>query len=236
MRRGSVRKGTIAHHIIYIIIAASLSSMFFMALVGMDKALEKSIPVNTRMAVSHLALIIIVFFVLYFLPGGLGKWGMNLNNWQKSLWLGLASGLVIGILFSFFSYGASLVHWHFMKLTASLKARENMIDALSQLLLVGTSEEMFFRGFLVTLLMKKYPKKILGIHWGVIIVSILCGLLQFYKLLFGATVGSIFPLAAGGFVYSIWLGLIYQKTGSIFGSVLAHNLGNSLMVLGGLGI
>jgi membrane protease YdiL (CAAX protease family) len=49
-------------------------------------------------------------------------------------------------------------------------------------------------------------------------------------------IGNISLLVVGAFIYSLWLGLIYQKTGSLLGSILAHNLGNSLMVLGGLGV
>jgi membrane protease YdiL (CAAX protease family) len=236
MSRGLMKKYATATHIVYIFLSVFLSSAFFMSLVGLDKILEKRMSVMARMAINHLMLIVVIFVFLYLLPGGLRKWGMNLNNWRKSLWLGLASGLVIGVLFSFFSYGATLLRWNWVKFVAGFKAKENLIEWLSQLLLVGTSEEMFFRGFLVTWLMKKYSKKILGIHSSVIIVSVMCGLLQFYKLLFGATLGNITLLVAGSFVYSLWLGLIYQKTASLLGSVLAHNLGNSLMVLGGLGI
>jgi membrane protease YdiL (CAAX protease family) len=231
-----MKKQAIATHIVYILLSALLSSAFFMALVGLDKILEKRLAVNARMAIGHLVLIVVIFVFLCLLPGGLGRWGMNLDSWRKSLCIGLVSGLVIGVPFSFFSYGATLLRWNWVKLVAGFKVKENLIEWLSQLLLIGTSEEMFFRGFLVTWLMKKYSRKILGIHSSVIIVSVMCGLLQFYKLLFGATIGNISLLVVGGFVYSLWLGMIYQKTGSLLGSVLAHNLGNSLMVLGGLGV
>ena len=219
-----------------IIFLAFFSSVFFWTLVYLDKVMEKKISLWSRVAISHLVIIIVVSSILIIMPGGLRAWGINIRDWRKSLLLGLFSGLSIGILFSLFSYGTNICRWNLMKLMTSIRSKENIVQLLTQLFLVGTSEELFFRGLLVTYLMRKYSKKLLGIHSGIIIISAMCGLLQFYKLLFGATLGNISALAVGGFVYSIWLGLIYQKTGSLFGPILAHNLGNSLMVLGGLGV
>jgi len=207
-----------------------------MSLVVLDKMMERSVTLYSRMAISHLIIAAIVLVVIFVLPGGAGKWGLNLKNWQKSLVLGGIIGISIGILFAVFSSGANIIRWNYGKFLSQLRIKDNAVQFLSQLLLVGLSEELFFRGILVTYLMKKYARKIIGIHQSVIIISALCGLLQFYKLLFGASLGNIFPLAFGGFLYSVLLGWIYQKTGSLLGPVIAHNLGNSLMAIGGLGI
>lgn len=190
----------------------------------------------TRDSISHLIVAAIVFAVMFLLPEGPSKWGLNLKNWRIGLVLGIISGLAFGMLFSFFSSGLNISTWNFGKLITQLKDRGNVIHLLSQLFLIGLSEELFFRGILVTYLMRRYYMKIIGIHLGVIIVSIIGASLQFYKLFFGSTFGAVFPLVIGAFLYFVFLGWMYQRTGSLLGSTVTHNLGNSLMFMISLGI
>ncbi|MFQ6083020.1 MAG: lysostaphin resistance A-like protein [Candidatus Aminicenantia bacterium] len=198
--------------------------------------MENKISPYSRTAINHVVLLVIVFAIMHLLPGGPVKWGVNLRDWQRSLILGVILGVAIGILFSLFSYGSNITRWDFINLMTQLKDKENIILLLSQVFIIGFSEELFFRGILVTYLMRRYSMNLIGIHLGVIIVSIMFASIQFYKLLFGAPLGNVFPLVIGGFVYGLVLGWIYQKTGSLIGSIITHNLGNSLMFLVSLGI
>ena len=215
---------------------AILSSFFFLSLVLLDAMMKRKIPLYTRDAISHFVIIVIVLGVMYLLPGGPVRWGLNLKNWQRSLLLGIISGLALGILFSLFSFGPNLSQWNFANLVTQLRDRGNVLHLLSQIFLIGLSEELFFRGILVTYLTKQYAMKIIRIHSGVIIVSVFGASLQFYKILFGATLGNIFPFVIGGFLYFLVLGWMYQKTGSLVGPIITHNLCNSFIFLFGLGI
>lgn len=207
-----------------------------MGIALLDTIIGKSIPLYSRDAISHFVLLVITFSVIYLLPGGPVKWGLNLRNWRSSLTLGIVFGLTLGILFSLFSVGAAISRWNFTTLMTQLRNSENLVHLLSQLFLIGTSEELFFRGILVTYLMKKYSEKFLGIHLGVIIVSLVFGSLQFYKLFFGANFVTLLPLVFGGFLYGLVLGWIYQKTQTLMGSITAHNLCNSFMFVISIGV
>lgn len=225
-----------ASKLLPVLYTAILSTSFFMTIVLLDTIMKRKISLYTRDAISHFVIIVIVFVIMYLLPGKFVQWGVNLSNWQKSLLLGIILGLAIGILFSLFSYGLNLSKWNFTNLVTQLKERGNVTHLLAQIFLIGLSEELFFRGILVTYLMKRYIMKIIGIHLGVIIVSIMGASLQFYKLFLGATFGSVLPVAFGGFIYFLVLGWLYQKTGSLIGPIITHNLCNSLMFLISLGI
>lgn len=198
--------------------------------------MRNRIPLYTRDAVSHFVLISIVIAVMFLLPGGPLKWGLNLNNWQIGLFLGIISGFTFGVLFSLFSHGMNTLAWSFAKLITQIKNKEIIIHLIAQLFLIGLSEELFFRGILVTYFMRHFYMKIIGIHIGVVIVSIIGASLQFYKLFFGTTFTVVLPLFIGAFIYFVFLGWLYQKTGSILGSIITHNFGNSLLFLISLGI
>jgi len=60
--------------------------------------------------------------------------------------------------------------------------------------------------------------------------------LHFYKLFFGAVLSQIIPVSVGSLLYSVALGFLYQKTKSLAGPVIAHNIGNTLMLLGRYGM
>ena len=203
----------------------------------LDKAMQGMKSQTQRIAASHLFLALITLLILALLPGGgLANWGLNFKNWSKNLVSGLILGISVGVLFSLFSYGWSISSWHFSQLAAQLHKTETLIMLFSQLLLVGTSEELFFRGLLTTWLMKCYPSRLAGLSVGVVIVAILFALVQFYKLLFGFPMGKVLIFMLGALFYGLLLGGIYQKTKSLLAPVIIHNLANSVMFLAGLGI
>jgi len=213
--------------------AALLSSIFFMSIVLLDKVMEKSIAPYLRITLSHLILLCIIVVAIYLLPG---EWGLNLKNWQKSLILGSVLGISLGIIFSLFLYRVNILHWNFVNLIVRLKDKQNLILLLTQLLVVGTTEELFFRGILMTYFMKQYSVKIAGLHIAVLVVALMFGGIHFYKLFFGVPLKNILPYAVGGSFYGMLLGWVYQNTGSLLGLVILHNLCNSCMFLIRIGI
>lgn len=216
--------------------SAVLGTAFFFVLVLLDELLGDALPVYSRDAVSHLAVLVIVVSAMRLLPEGLANWGVNLRNWRSGLTLGVLFGLGFAVLFSLFSYGPDIERWHLTNFLAALDDGQNVLGLLSQLFLVSSSEELLFRGILVTYLMRAYSARVLRIHVGVLIVSVVFGSLQFYKLLFGFGLGNVLPLVAGGFLYGLVLGWLYQRTQSVLGPIVTHGLCNSLMFAAGLGL
>ncbi len=134
-------------------------SIFFWSLVGLDKVWEKLLSPTDRMAISHLLLTAITFSLISLLPSGPKNWGVNLQNWRRSLILGIVFGVGFGIIFSIFSFGFRLSEWEFSHMLEKLHVRENLVQLFSQLFLVGLSEEFYFRGILLISLYRFFSKK-----------------------------------------------------------------------------
>lgn len=76
-------------------------------------------------------------------------------------------------------------------------------------------EEIFFRGFVYPLM-----KKFLGFRWAMILSSVLFAMLHFSFLAF-------LPITCIG----LFLAYLYEKTGSLFSSIVFHCLNNLMAVL-----
>lgn len=134
------------------------------------------------------------------------------------------------------SFELNISSWKTSHLIERLAVRQNKVQLLSQLFLVGLSEELYFRGNLVTSLAKVFSKKTMGIHSAALTVALGFAGVQFYKLIFGGSLAAILPFFAGALLYGIVLGEMYLRTKSLLASVLIHNLGNSLLFLASLGL
>lgn len=75
------------------------------------------------------------------------------------------------------------------------------------------SEEIFFRGFLYQALRRK-----IGVRWGILIASLVFGFMHL-------DIVRMVPLTLGGIV----LNILYEKSGSIYPSMIAHGVWNSIM-------
>jgi uncharacterized protein len=80
-------------------------------------------------------------------------------------------------------------------------------------LIVPIKEELVFRGFI-------YPafRDRVGVNWGIILTAV------FFALVHGDLIRFI-PLLIGG----IALNIVYQRTGSLYSSIVAHGVWNGIM-------
>lgn len=92
---------------------------------------------------------------------------------------------------------------------------EMVVPFIVASIMAPISEELYFRGFLYPAFRKK-----IGIRWGILVTSIIFGGLHFDLV-------RMIPLAFGG----IWLNWLYEKSGSIYSSIIAHSVWNGIMTL-----
>lgn len=110
---------------------------------------------------------------------------------------------------------------------------------LFETLLSGTSEELFFRGFVITVLLvlfKNYYKNNSGLYITVILLSTV-------NFLIGHINYELFPpqiTYIDGFqqltvlIFAVVYGITFLKTKSLLGPILMHNLLNGIITLNGL--
>ena len=147
------------------------------------------------------------------LKTGVGK------NWlfigvSQGILLFLVMTIIITIISMFFSFEVEQQQIVDVFSTAGTR-REQFLCILIVAVAAPLSEELYFRGFL-------YPaiSKITGKIPAVIITSIFFSMLHFDLLRF-------IPIVIGG----IWLNMLYIKTGSLYTSIVAHSVWNTIMVL-----
>ena len=96
------------------------------------------------------------------------------------------------------------------------KAGGNLITTLILVGIVGPiAEEIFFRGFVLPGLMKKF-----GVTRSLLLSSLLFGIFHF-------DAGAIVPT----FILGLALGWVYLKTGALWPAIFAHGLHNSLAIM-----
>ena len=96
------------------------------------------------------------------------------------------------------------------------KAGGNLIATLILVGIVGPiAEEIFFRGFVLTGLMKRF-----GVTRSLLLSSLLFGIFHFDP-------GAIVPT----FILGLALGWVYLKTGALWPAIFAHGLHNSLAIM-----
>jgi membrane protease YdiL (CAAX protease family) len=92
---------------------------------------------------------------------------------------------------------------------------EMVVPFIVASLFAPISEELYFRGFLYPALRRK-----IGVVGGILVTSLIFGSLHFDFI-------RMIPLAFGG----IWLNWLYEKSGSIYTSIVAHSVWNGIMTL-----
>lgn len=167
--------------------------------------------------------LVFILFVVKLVHGqGLKSLGLVRNRLGYWLRIGLLNGIVLFISVVFL--GALINYLVSVEVDPQpiteviLKAEtswERFIPFLVTAILAPISEELYFRGFLYPALRRK-----IGVKGGIIVASLIFGSLH-YDLV------RMIPLVFGG----IWLNWLYEKSGTIYASMMAHSAWNGIMCL-----
>lgn len=164
---------------------------------------------------------LVLAWVIFVNKGSLKDLGINNAEFDKYLKYGLGGGVLLLILIT-------ALGWPINYLKPDLEPQyyEEMLRSVSSslqftlifiagVILAPLSEELFYRGMI-------YPvfRARMGKFWGAILAGLVFGLAHW-------DVWRAIPLAIGGAV----LCYIYEKSGSIFVSALAHGTWNAVMSL-----
>ena len=104
------------------------------------------------------------------------------------------------------------------ELLAQASASESMEAIFAMALAPALAEEIFFRGALLGALSQR-----LGAGWGLLLSSLLFGILHLDPAQGGAAV-----------ILGLYLGALTLRTGSIHAAILCHGVNNLAAILGGL--
>jgi len=152
-------------------------------------------------------------------PKYLGLVNTKIGHWLK---IGLINGVILffavmllGIIISWFS-SVEIKPQPIAEIIMSASTKwEMLIPFIVASVFAPISEELYFRGFLYPVLRRK-----IGVGWGILVTSLIFGGLHFDLI-------RMIPLAFGG----IWLNWLYEKSGSIYSSIVAHSVWNGIMTL-----
>lgn len=143
-------------------------------------------------------------------------------------WRGLGSPRFHVVTVTVIFGGYALLHYAYARLALGLHfeaaAPPNLFEtAVAQILVVGLSEELFFRGYLQTHLNAAYgrPYRLLGARWGKGLV--------YAALLFGVchiVTGDLGRMRVA--VFGLFAGWLRERTGSIAVPAVYHGVANLL--------
>ena len=172
-----------------------------------------------------LALATILLFVYFFARKPLSDWGFSLTNWRWSLLTSIkfAAGwilvsVVLNLLFAFenhIQYERS-----FLNITA---------DLFFDIIITPLSEEILFRGLIMSLIIFYWPGKIiigkLKISYAVIFSTLFFCLAHVGINLKNLSIDNIDVMQL---MFTLGLGIFYaymrEKTGSLLGPLIAHGI------------
>ncbi|PKM90679.1 MAG: hypothetical protein CVU87_01575 [Firmicutes bacterium HGW-Firmicutes-12] len=148
----------------------------------------------------------------------LGLQSGNRRNW---FWVGLRQGILLFIAVTIFSmlliplYPFEIKPQAVTEIFSKVSTWKQMLLIFSVVsVLAPISEELYFRGFLYPALRNR-----LGRMPALILANSFFGILHFDLLRF-------IPITLAG----IWLTMLYEKTGTLYTSIIAHAVWNALMI------
>jgi uncharacterized protein len=183
--------------------------------------LDKVMDFNLLSLFDALLYICIVYvFVRFKAKGGSADLGLHTHKLFRSILAGAFTGFVTAITVLLTGY---LMVRLIGKEPSTQQVQEvaRQAQSLWQIslflmiasLIVPIKEELVFRGFI-------YPafRDRVGVNWGIILTAV------FFALVHGDLIRFI-PLLIGG----IALNIVYQSTGSLYSSIVAHGVWNGIM-------
>jgi uncharacterized protein len=163
---------------------------------------------------------IVYSYVRFKAKGGWADLGLHSHKLLRSILVGAFTGIVTAITVLLAGY---LMVRLIGKEPSTQQVQEVARQAqslwqISLFLMIATlivpiKEELVFRGFI-------YPafRDRVGVNWGIILTAV------FFSLVHGDLIRFI-PLLIGG----IALNIVYQRTGSLYSSIVAHGVWNGIM-------
>lgn len=176
----------------------------------------------------HVPQFLIPFVTICFITKGrLGQYGFNLRQlpplFTHRHMFGV--GVVFGLLMSL-RYVPPLMEGVPVDVPQPVNLSSVLGNMTFQWIVVGVAEETMFRGLIQTYLMHKLSGhvKMLGhkLHIGTVIGAGLWGLFHFINVLV-MPLGSVVFFVALTSVAGLLMGYAYEKTGSLFTTIIVHN-------------
>lgn len=164
---------------------------------------------------------LVIFFAVFLHNSSAADLGVRKMSGRDIFWYGIGGGIfliiimiLLGIPIRYFQ--PELEPQYFEQVLRSARDYSDFIPLLlAGSVLAPLSEELFFRGMVYS-----YIRQRVGIFPAVLIAGLIFGLAHF-------DLWRIVPLTAGGAI----LCFIYDRTGSILTSALAHGIWNGIMAL-----
>lgn len=188
--------------------------------------------------IHHLVQLLAALMLMMILKPRLGYWGFNLENWKET-WGYLKSFFVY--LFIFVTAGHVLLYFFSPppQFPYPLTTENVAGNLLFKLLLSGTSEEPLFRGLVMTILLGSWSEqtKLLGIKisWAGIWATVFFILAHVGIQFFPFSITYIDPLQlVQAAVLGVFYAVVFERTRSLAGSIIAHNTSNVVFTSAGL--
>lgn len=191
-------------------------------------ALSQPFSDNVPMTASRLATMLCLLLFLWRM-GWLKDGGITqLGSWR--IWLIALGGIGYMIPASLYSF--------FGRITFTLSDLFQQPGALSVILanfVVAVNEEMFFRGLVLLVLIHAWGRRKRGLIGSVLLTSLIFSLPHLVQVFSGGIPVRAAPLLIlQTLAISLWWGALVACGGSVWPAVLAHFIGNSVVVLQGL--
>ena len=177
----------------------------------------------------YIGALLMIFIPLFWIKKkyGLSKETLGLRKGEFSLLKSVVIGIATGIIYSLI---IEITPLRFGAAPAELKNSYSYINLIllplsisgfATILLAPISEEIMDRGFIYGYLRRK-----LGVVPGLFLQALLFSLLHFNYIY-----GNAFNLITNRFLIGLILGILYEKTGSIYPSIICHGVFNYLGII-----
>jgi membrane protease YdiL (CAAX protease family) len=170
--------------------------------------------------------------IMLLLGGGLRSYGFNLKSNNLYVPPAILSGILLFVIMTVVDHLPSIL-WGAKIRGYPLDTTNMAGQLLRQWLVVGTSEEILFRGLAMTYLMRKFQGHIRFFKWDIHVAGVIIAVL--FAL---AHVGTFWSgnliYAVGQQIYGLFAGLalayLFEKSKSLLAPIIFHNVANGLEI------
>jgi len=165
--------------------------------------------------------------ILYITKGRISEYGFNFNedppefSHKRMLFIGLCSGLFMSL-----KYIIQIVRGVPIEVPQPVTLMNFVGYMTFQWIVVGLSEETMFRGLIQTYLMRNLEGSVFvaghELHVGTVIAGLFWGVFHLINVLCMPLSSALFTVAVT-IPIGVVMGYAYQRTGSLFTTVIVHN-------------